>query len=206
MTAARCEGRRATRTPPIISPVSMTDRPMRAMRTERGTVVRGLMTRATISGRGASVAQAQVPECSDLGSGHPRLAPGTYSVKQPDPAQSAHLYDTDLSGNERMFGAASWDSTKGMAVHQGGLNIISEGKLHRVNPETGDWYPKPLVAGAACDWYLGWPGPIWSERGSLYAIRTVNSATGAQEIQRIDFDRATSTNEISYQAREVVVR
>ncbi len=120
------------------------------------------------------------PPCSERGTGvKTTLKKGTYAVRK----GKLYFQKTDSSKWEKL-GDASWENTTGIAAHKGWLYLIQDGKLHRVDPSSGVWYPKPLD-GPECQWYLGWPGPIWSDGKSLYAIRN-------NGIEKLDFDKARS--------------
>jgi hypothetical protein len=82
-------------------------------------------------------------------------------------------------------GSDSWENTTGIAAHKGWLYLIQDGKLHRVDPRDGTWFPRPLTSDSECQWYLGWPGPIWSDGKNLYAVRE-------NRIEKLDFDKACS--------------
>jgi hypothetical protein len=118
--------------------------------------------------------------CSERGTGiKTTLDKGTYAVRD-----GKLYYRKSGSARWKQLGDASWENTTGIAAHKGWLYLIQDGKLHRVNPSDGTWYPKPLD-GAECQWYLGWPGPIWSDGKNLYAIRNGG-------IEKLYFDKACS--------------
>lgn len=144
---------------------------------------------------GSQPALAHPPAlCSERGTDQrPRLRPGIYQVATDPVSGVAHLYYVDPDTDAKLqIGDASWDLTTGITRLGRWLYIVSEGKLHRVNPETGEWFPKPLDVGGACAWYIGWPGPIWARNNALYAIKPNPNNPNEMQIQRLDFDAATS--------------
>ena len=137
---------------------------------------------------------AQNPaQCSDVGANqHPRLKPGIYQVARDVISGVPHLYYIDpKTGVQTQLGDASWDLTAGITALGDWLYIISEGKLHRANPETGEWFPKPFDGSGRCAWYVGWPGPIWAHHNSLYAIKPNAENSEESRIERLNFEAAT---------------
>jgi hypothetical protein len=130
--------------------------------------------------------------CSETGGNQtPRLRKGDYAVRDDGAGQFRLYFRARKSSTWMPLGEADWKGTTGIAAHGGWLYLIQDGKLHRVNPENGDWFPRPLTSDPPCQWYLGWPGPIWSNGKHLYAIR--HEGANLRRIERLDFDRAHST-------------
>lgn len=132
---------------------------------------------------------AQQTNCTDLGqSQHPRIAAGLYYVSHLD----NKLYHLSSRGAEpRLVSGADWSGTYSVTSLRNWLYIVQDGKLHRVNPETGEWFPKNFDDGV-CRWYAGWSGPIWVEQGDLYAVQP-DAATLTLQLLRLNFEDRRST-------------
>ena len=120
--------------------------------------------------------------CGDLGQSQtPKLAAGVYYVSRLD----SSLYHISTTGTKpRLVSGADWSGTQSVTSLGHWLYIVQDGKLHRVHPETGEWFPKNFDAGD-CRWYAGWSGPVWATNGKLYSV--ARNAVGTQQLLHLDF-------------------
>ncbi len=131
----------------------------------------------------------------DLGqTEHPKLQKGIYFISEvqegPDKIFRLQFFDPRTNQTRVLTEGGDWTGATALTYLKNWLYIMQDGKLHRVNPETGKFFPRNVEP--PCDWYAGWNKPLWAYNGDLYGIKAdANNGTNYR-LYRLDFDRAES--------------